>query len=488
VVVDRVVLEALAARVRVWAPVVAARIPPDVAATLAALALTDDPYQRLGFVAPGTVRAANPRPEEVADVAVVDAVQAVGRSLRERLLHDLAPVAAELRDIPVAGVGALLPEPRPVFAVATSGSDGGALEGVRFLAAMRPGTLAVLRTLFEAVAPLTVVASGPESSPAPEDADETHILATHGAAQLAPAVATALAVLAGPVLGSADPERTTAATIGAAAGLALLALRAVPEPAGYHAAVLARERAEYVPSARAVHGRVQVVGHHFALTEGSMPAGEVNVSATGLAAVVPGGVVVRTGTDDGWVHVMIRVQQQAPSQEPDVMEEVVDLSYRAERGFASVLGADSVPAEGLRQVTPPQAGDYRVRVQASGRDAGPLGGQESYWFTLWPAPPAPTVAHRRTDRLGHRLRGEPESVWPERPELAYAWVAATGLSPAATVTVVTGSTVEQVLRAFGADPDRPQSRQALAESFTADPWVCVLDVGDAVLAVEDNGW
>jgi hypothetical protein len=88
--------------------------------------------------------------------------------------------------------------------------------------------------------------------------------------------------------------------------------------------------------------------------------------------------------------------------------------------------------------------------------------------------------------------GEPEPALPDRPERAYRWVDDTALSIAATVTVVTGSTTDAVLRAFGADPTRPESLRAIDEAVTEtmslDPWVAVLDAGTAVVAVEYNGW
>jgi hypothetical protein len=66
------------------------------------------------------------------------------------------------------------------------------------------------------------------------------------------------------------------------------------------------------------------------------------------------------------------------------------------------------------------------------------------------------------------------------------------LGPGATVTVVTGASVDAVLRAFGADPGRPESLQAIEEevmrTMSLDPWVTVLDAGTRVLAVEYNGW
>ena len=367
----------------------------------------------------------------------------------------------------------------------TRGGEGPTLEAVRFLQAMRPGTLAILRDLLA-----NLELSADEDAPGRAGGDVT-ILAGRGAAHLGRAVAAALAVLPRPTVGLDGQDRTVVTAIGAGTGLALLTMTAAPEPDGYREAVLARERAEYVPATRLV-GSVQVRNHRLALGEGPVPTDDVDVSATGLAAAVPGGIVVRTGTAEGSVFVEVRVQDEEPTDEPTLYEEVVDLSFLSEEGFASVIGADGAPAEGLRHVTPPRACDYRVRVEAWGRDAADAGGRtwqyESYTLTLWPADPAPPVAHRRTDRLGHRLRGEPESTWPERPELAYAWIRDSELSEAATVTIVTGSDAVSVLRAFGADPDRPTPREALAEAFPPDPWVSVLDLGDAVLAVELNGW
>jgi hypothetical protein len=66
------------------------------------------------------------------------------------------------------------------------------------------------------------------------------------------------------------------------------------------------------------------------------------------------------------------------------------------------------------------------------------------------------------------------------------------LDIAATVTVVTGSSVEEVLRAFGADPKRPESLRAIANDvngrMSIDPWVAVLEAGTAMLAIEYNGF
>lgn len=166
------------------------------------------------------------------------------------------------------------------------------------------------------------------------------------------------------------------------------------------------------------------------------------------------------------------------------------MSWRAAVGLASVTGPDAPAHWRLRRATPPWPGDYRLRVHARGRDDADE--DEGYELAVWQAPAAPEIVHKRTDRLGHRLRGEPDPARRHPPERAYRWVRRSALAMAATVTVVTGSPVEDVLRAFGADPARPESLRGInddqAARMSIDPWVAVLDAGDAVLAVEDNGF
>ncbi|MEU5884989.1 DUF6461 domain-containing protein [Spirillospora sp. NPDC047279] len=177
---------------------------------------------------------------------------------------------------------------------------------------------------------------------------------------------------------------------------------------------------------------------------------------------------------------------------PDVAtgwEEIVEVSWRAALGGASVVGPHAVEPH-LRRVTPPWPGDYRLRVHARGRDD--TDEAEYYELVVWQAPAAPETVYARADRLGHRLRGEPEPARPERPETAYRWLRNSALSEAATVTVVTGTDVADVLRAFNADPARPESLRTIGEDLmrrqSIDPYVAVLDIGGAVLAVEYNGW
>jgi hypothetical protein len=155
-----------------------------------------------------------------------------------------------------------------------------------------------------------------------------------------------------------------------------------------------------------------------------------------------------------------------------------------------VTGLDEPGDPVLHRETPPWPGDYRLRVHARGRDDAEED-DETYELVVWQAPDAPEIVYQRTDRLGHRLRGEPEPDLPDRPERAYRWVEDSALSVAATVTVVTGATVDEVLRAFGADPARAESLRELdAEEteYTLVARVAALATDAAVVAVEYNGW
>jgi hypothetical protein len=103
----------------------------------------------------------------------------------------------------------------------------------------------------------------------------------------------------------------------------------------------------------------------------------------------------------------------------------------------------------------PRPTTHRSSTYARGRDE--LDADfERYKLVVWAAPATPQIVHKRTDRLGHRLRGEPEPIRPPRPEHAYRWVHRSLLAVAATVTIVKGATLAQTLRAFGADPHQPE--------------------------------
>jgi Family of unknown function (DUF6461) len=120
--------------------------------------------------------------------------------------------------------------------------------------------------------------------------------------------------------------------------------------------------------------------------------------------------------------------------------------------------------------------------------------EDSYHVVMWQAPAAPEVVHKKTDRLGHRLRGEPEPPLVIPPYAEHRWIEKSSLSEAATITVVQGLTPDEVVSTFGGDPAAPVSiretagRPSRRRLGYPEPLVAVLAVDDVVLAVEDNGF
>jgi hypothetical protein len=482
------VVAALAVPVAAAVPVIAGWIPAQPAAELG----------RLGAPQETAVRPA------AAESSVSGALQELGPLLAERLLGALELATAGLDLAGAPDLSAYLDQPWPErFAVALSSSQSQAVAAVIMLAGLRPGALELVASLTRrlaghpAIAPLLAVSPGVPGTPgtrgAPDAPDEASIAAAHGAAYLALAVAAASAVLGRLRLpGPADNRAAT--VVGAAIGAAALLLREAPMPVAYADALLARARAEYLLPRR-TSGSVQVSGHRFGLVEGEVPE-VTDFSGNGLVEVVTGGAVIRAGTAEGIVQVHLAVLDEPPPPPEPGWDEVVEVSWHAGAGQASVAGPGGPGGPDLRRAAPPWPGDYRLRVHARGRDDADdgEGGEdwEEYELEVWQAPAAPEIVHRRTDRLGHRLRGEPEPAQPDRPERSYRWVSGSPLDVAATVTAATGLTAEELLRAFGADPAQPQSLRAIDDEVTElmsiDPWVAVLDTGDGILAVEYNGW
>ncbi|WP_218826903.1 DUF6461 domain-containing protein [Actinomadura meyerae] len=413
-----------------------------------------------------------------------DALGALPSLLVERLLGALELTVPELDLAGVPDLTGLLGEPSTgSFGVGMTDGASEAVHEAAMLDRIRPGALPLVAALARRLAArprmAALLAVGSDVT------DEPDVAAAHGAAYLALAVSTATAVLHR--VGVNSQAIQPPAVLGVAIGTASLLLQETPMPHAYAAAILARIRAEYrLPVASSE--RATVTGHRFALLEeGTAP--EADFSRNGLVAAVPGGAVIRTGVENGDVRVLFHVLDEPPPDVATGWEEIVEISWRATTGGASLTGLQA-PGPRLHGATPPWPGDYRLRVHARGRDGADE--TESYELMVWQAPAAPDTVHALSDRLGHRLRGEPEPVRPDPPEAAYRWLRRSSLSEAATVTVVTGADAADVLRAFNADPDRPESLRTISmellEKQSIDPWVAVVDVGGAVVAVEYNGW
>jgi hypothetical protein len=175
------------------------------------------------------------------------------------------------------------------------------------------------------------------------------------------------------------------------------------------------------------------------------PTPDASFASNGLVVPITGGVVIRTGAANTFSLVTLSCVDAEPNTLHEKWEDVVEVSFSATGGLR------------LAPITTlwlPDPGDYRARVHALRRDAGVDDGAhagEEYEIVVWPAPPAPERIVKATDRLGHRLRGEPEQDSVERPELAFRPIYE-HFEVAATVTVTIGATFDEVVRAFGANP------------------------------------
>jgi hypothetical protein len=411
------------------------------------------------------------------------ALEELGDLLAERLLGALELTVDDLNvDIPpdlLAG----LPEPQlGRFGFATSGEASATRQAVSVVEHVHPGAADMV---VELVGALRDKASVPDA-----DGDEAEIAAQHGAAHFALAVVVSTAVFG--ALGTAV-ARATPAIIGVALGAAAIVLPTAPKPSAYAAAVLAKRRAEYLhPSMASMSAAV--TDHRFWISEGPVPA-DTDFSGNGLVAAVAGGVVVRTGSAESYRPVTLQVLAEPPA-EADLTgwDEVVDISWTAAEGGARLSGTENQQSHrwhGLRTwESPPWPGDYRVRVHARDRDQA----DDTYSLIIWQAPAEPEVVHKKTDRLGHRLRGEPEPALVVAPEAEYRWIAKSSLGQAATITIVAGLTPDEVVRAFGGDPSAPISIQAFVErlslqrDFHYQALLAVRAVDGVVLAVEENGF
>jgi hypothetical protein len=226
------------------------------------------------------------------------------------------------------------------------------------------------------------------------------------------------------------------------------------------------------------------------LTAGGGDAGAHSCALTdadfhenGLVVSIPGGFVIRTGAEVSTTLVTVAEVDSEPSSVDDGWDDVVDVSFSASEDRVRLVGSPAV-------MWLDAAGDHRARVHARRRDVGVdegHAGGETYKVLVWAAPLAPMQLLRATDRLGHRLRGAAEPAPVERPELAYR--AISRRFGDATITVSVGSTMEEVLTAFRADPTSQPSEQLW------DGLVRFLEISPgsepgatAVLVVEPDGY
>jgi hypothetical protein len=462
--VSTAVFDRLAVSVAEVIPAVAQRVPVEPAIALGRLSA---PEERP--VVPGT----SWRPNGPPPSGVGDALRPFDAGLVDQVLDALAPhVDGVAVDLPAAMTGHLRRPTRFGYAF-SSGQHVLSVEAGRFDAG-NPGAWDLVLELATALcrhdAVAAVLADGPT------EADEAAVAAHHGSVHLGLATVVAASVTRAVLVPAA---RSVSAQVGVALGTAAVLLSATAPPPAYLAALLARHRAEYGYGV-STSGSAVVRGHRFVLADLPVPDEPLDFSANGLVVAVPGGAAIRTGVADGRVTVTLQTHAEPPAVELSGWDDVVEISWTATVGAARVDAAEQPWRTGPKLETPPWPGPYRLRVHSTGRD----GDDEEYHALLvWPAPEAPPIVHKRTDRLGHRLRGEPEPAPTVPPDAAYRWIESSWLESGATITVVTGATVDEVIRAFGADPEMPASS-------SDDAWcmVSAQPIDGAVLAIEGNGW
>ncbi|QUF03267.1 hypothetical protein KCV87_28215 [Actinosynnema pretiosum subsp. pretiosum] len=443
------------------------------------------PAATLGRLRPGPPRDPTPFPRS-------RAAEAMDReelwTTAEQALTALAPTVDTLTTTaPVPEV----PQPPAAFGVLVVSGRGKAYESLTFLEAAHRGATDAVADLVESLAAHPALAG---ALTGPGTGDEETISAHHGAAHLALGVAVASALLR---TLRPRPEHPAVVCAGVAAAALLIPTR--PEPNGYAEAVLEAHRAEY-PEQLNASSCPDITRHRFTLAEHPLPdAADPDFSANGLVTEIDGGIAIRTGVAGGRVRLDFRAVR-APAAPSFHLDETVEISWTAPRGGATVNGEPlpdpmNPPAWQASYAprtteTPPWPGDYRALVEASSRDGDET---ERYSITVWPAPRAPQVVHKRTDRLGHRLRGEPEPDRPTPPWAHHRWVEDSDLAQASTITVVTGTTREHLLTALGSSsppigPAEWEHVRSETDYRVLIPWIAFAQVADGVFALwEDNG-
>ncbi|MFI5608717.1 hypothetical protein [Amycolatopsis sp. NPDC051903] len=122
------------------------------------------------------------------------------------------------------------------------------------------------------------------------------------------------------------------------------------------------------------------------------------------------GAVVLTGIHTGSVTVTARALDTEPdSVELDGWDEVAEVSVDSEYGELIVYGTGEHLPD-FPELAHAGPGSYRVRVHARGRDIAPhlnvSEPVEDYLISVWPAPEAPDVVYKQSDKRGQEYRAQ----------------------------------------------------------------------------------
>jgi hypothetical protein len=168
---------------------------------------------------------------------------------------------------------------------------------------------------------------------------------------------------------------------------------------------------------------VMRVAYHQFLVNLDYEIARCSSGSNGLVDPAESGAVILTGIAMGDVHLRVEVRDEAPSAvDSEAWDEVVEVSVDAQPAPLSAREvALRVPPRAGRlrvaalmdatdafPVLNPNGGPIRLRVRARGRDANIDGvdtePREKYFLVAWPAPVAPEVSYKWTDRYGAGLR------------------------------------------------------------------------------------
>jgi hypothetical protein len=218
--------------------------------------------------------------------------------------------------------------------------------------------------------------------------DAAAIAAEHGRRWFAVAVVAATLVVRAGDDGRATPGGEAALVVGLAVETTAQVLAERPMPAGWADALAAERRARFLlPQMSST--MLRAVGGRFALL--AVGAAAVpEVPGHGLATAVDGGLVVRAGSDDVPISVLVELTAHEPRDSADDdWEQIVELSYGSD-GPAELVGMPSTVYP-PHDIGFPWRATLRARVHAGGRGSG---GAERYRIQLWEAAAAPPVVLR----------------------------------------------------------------------------------------------